>query len=169
MKQKILSLVILLTLPMVFTACTKKGSSPTATPPDQQQVGQLPTVNQKPVVADDPTTYPPEKFISLKGSDQKLKGDAYRSYVQGKFILNVGASLPSINADDKYQVWLLQPNSKKFVPIGSLIQHDVKQGNNWSLQFSSDKELKDFSHLVITQGKDITDPNTISPLLEGNF
>jgi hypothetical protein len=50
-----------------------------------------------------------------------------------------------------------------------LIQHDVKQGNNWSLQFSSDKELKDFSHLVITQGKDITDPNTISPLLEGNF
>ncbi len=169
MKQKILTLIILLALPLAFTACTKKGNAPTTTPPDQQQVGQLPTVNQKQVVADDPSTYPPEKFISLKGSDPKLKGGAYRSYVQGKFILNVGATLPNINADENYQVWLFQPNSKKFVPIGPLVQNDVKQGNNWGLQFSSDKELKEFSHLVITTGKNIIDPNTISPLLEGNF
>jgi len=170
MKYRLLIVTSVFISIFTLTACGKKNPVAVVIPPDQQEVNQLPAVQQKEVVIEDASTYPVESFIKLaNANDTSVSGDAYRSYLQNKFILKVGATLPDLRANENYQVWIFQPNSKKFVPIGQLTKKEVQQGNNWSLQFDSDRELRDFSRLVITKGKDITDPNKVKSILEGNF
>ncbi len=149
---------------LALTACVgqKKNDQPPATPGNQQTVAELPTVALKPININDPATFPPQNFISLNGSDGQKIGDAYRSYQQNKFTIKVAVTLPN----GSYSAYLVNPSSKKFIPLGTLTS---KEGKWVTPDYSSDRDGKDFTHLVIVSGQNITDPDKGQSVASGDF
>ena len=160
-------IVIILTIGTAFflTACSNKktANNSAPTPANQQSVAELPTVGLKPININDPSTFPPQNFISLNGTDGQKIGDAYRSYLQNKFTIKVALTLPN---GGSYSAFLVNPSSQKFIPLGVL---SVKEGKWVTPDYSSDRDGKDFTHLVIVSGQNITDPDKGQMVASGDF
>ncbi len=136
----------------------------------EQDLGVLPKVELPEIKLDDPSTYPPEKFITLKHeTDVATFGDGYRSYLQNTSIVKLAVTVPEPANQSDYKGWLIRPSDKKFIPLGSLERRDSSQGARWVLSFTSDKEVKDFSDIVVTVGSTVTDPNKAQIILRGQF
>lgn len=163
--QRLRLLAVIIISVLSLSACQPKKPAEQPMPVNQQITADLPKVEMKPVITEDPSTYPPENFIALSGSDGKKNGDAYRTYLQNKFIVKIGVTLPNLNAGDQYSAYLVNPSSKKFIPLGNLTQKEDK----WAADTSSDRDGKEFTHLVIVSGKNIIDPDKGRVVASGDF
>lgn len=152
----------LLIISFVTTGCTKKAN-PVAENNNQQTktLASLPQVQMKPVDSQDPSTYPPENFITVKTSDGKQIGDAYRTYLANTFMVKLAVSM----GNGTYQAFIIRPSDQQFIALGSL----TKKQDKWVADFSSDKDGKEFTHLVITSGNNVTDPAKATVVATGDF
>jgi hypothetical protein len=147
----------------MLTGCQPKKSVEQPAPVNQQITAELPSVQMKPVNVEDPSTYPPENFITLTSTDGAKIGDAYRTYLQNKFVVKLAVTLT--NANEQYTAYLIHPTSKKFIPLGTLTEKNSK----WVVDTSSDRDGKEFTHLVVVRGKDIIDPDKGTLVASGDF
>lgn len=162
--KSVIVTILAIATSLALTACIgpKKNDQSATTPANQQAVAELPAVALKPINVNDPSTYPPQNFISLNGKDGQKIGDAYRSYIQNKFTIKVAVTLPN----GSYSAYLVNPNSKKFIPLGTL---SAKEGKWVTPDYSSDRDGKEFTHLVIVSGQKVTDPDAGTVVGSGDF
>lgn len=157
--------ILFVIIPFTLTACwnNRSDSTTVALPVNQQPLAELPAVELKPININDPATFPPQNFISLNSTDGQKIGDAYRSYLQNKFTIKVALTLPN---GGSYSAFLVNPSSKKFIPLGVL---SAKEGKWVTPDYSSDRDGKDFTHLVIVSGKNSVDPDKGQIVASGDF
>ena len=163
--HKIVVGLLVIATALILTACQAKKPANLPAPANQQSAAELPAVQMKAVKLDDPSTYPPENFIRLSGADGQPNGDAYRTYLQNKFVVKIAATLPQLKPDEAYGAFLINPGSGKFIPLGDLSQKEAK----WVLDYSSDRDGKGFTRLFIVSGKNIVDPDKGKQAASGDF
>ena len=158
--------LILIIASLLMTGCQIKNPFTPSTPANLQEVGQLPKVDLKPVKPEDPSTYPPRDFVTLTNDDQSVYGgDAYRTYENNKFVFKVAAQLPELTSGQQYQSWLVNPTTKKFLSTGTL----TKTSDRWTVTFTAEQDAKEFTHVVITSGQNVTDPGRSKAIVSGDF
>ncbi|MFH0873640.1 MAG: hypothetical protein V1846_02250 [Candidatus Komeilibacteria bacterium] len=157
---------LLIATVFVLTACqAKKTTQQPTTPANQQSAAELPTVQMQPVKIDDPSTFPKENYIAVAGTDGQKNGDAYRTYLLNKFIIKIAVTLPNLGSGEQYTAFLVNAGSHKFLPLGNL----NSKGGKWIVDFSSDRDGREFAHLEIVSGKNIIDPDKGKLVAAGDF
>jgi len=101
-------------------------------------------------------------------TDLSLEGSATRSTEGEKFTLSIDATLPDLERDTFYQVWLVKSRYSAsdfdYFAIGKL----VKVGEKYNLEFSEEADYSQFKTVVITQEK-VEDNTPEVHVLEGGF
>lgn len=165
-RQRFSLTLLLIIISVAVTGCQLKNPFTSSAPANLQQVGDLPKIDLKPVKLDDPSTYPPRNFITLNNADHSVYGgDAYRTYENNKFVFKVSASLPDLGSGQQYQSWLVNPSSKKFLSTGTL----TKNSDRWIVTFTADQDAREFTQVVITSGKSVSDPTKSKSVVTGDF